>query len=86
MNRHLSFFLIFLFTLTFPASSYAENDVPASVLDFTLKLADEKPVSLDSFKGKVLLLVNVASKCGFTGQYEGLEKLQKNTSLGDFRF
>ena len=35
-------------------------------------------LSLNSFKGKLLLIVNVASKCGFTPQYEGLENLYKN--------
>ena len=43
-----------------------------------------QPESLDSYKGKVLLIVNTASKCGFTYQYEGLEKLQKQ--FGDRGF
>src|SRR5271170_383376 len=46
-----------------------------SVYDFTLKSIDGKPVSLSEYQGKVLLLVNVASKCGYTPQYAGLESL-----------
>jgi len=46
-----------------------------SIYDFTLKDIDGKEVSLGSYTGKVVMLVNVASRCGFTPQYEGLEKL-----------
>ena len=49
-----------------------------SIYDFTLKSIDHQPVSLSSYKGKVLLLVNVASKCGFTPQYTALEKLYES--------
>ncbi len=56
-------------------ASARQEKKPTSVLDFTLPLIDGKPMPLKEFKGKVLLLVNVASKCGFTGQYEGLQKL-----------
>ena len=45
------------------------------IYDFTMKDIDGRDVSLADFRGKVLLVVNVASKCGFTGQYAGLEKL-----------
>jgi glutathione peroxidase len=45
------------------------------VLGFTMKRIDGKEESLEKYKGKVVVLVNVASQCGFTSQYEGLEKL-----------
>nr|WP_310523102.1 glutathione peroxidase [Polymorphobacter sp.] len=48
-----------------------------SVYDFEAKTIDGKTVSLGEWKDKVLLIVNTASKCGFTPQYEGLEKLNE---------
>ncbi|HEU4391181.1 MAG TPA: glutathione peroxidase [Blastocatellia bacterium] len=47
----------------------------ASIYSFSLKDIDGHDVTLSKYKGQVLLLVNVASKCGFTPQYEGLQKL-----------
>ena len=46
-----------------------------SVHDFTMKTIDGKDQPLSAYKGKTLLIVNVASKCGFTPQYKGLEAL-----------
>src|SRR5438105_1515733 len=46
-----------------------------TIYDFKMKDIDGKEVTLADFKGKVLLVVNVASKCGNTPQYEALEKL-----------
>jgi glutathione peroxidase len=48
-----------------------------SVYAFTAKSLSGKDVSLGDFRGQVLLVVNTASKCGFTPQYEGLEKLHE---------
>ncbi|HEY9545906.1 MAG TPA: glutathione peroxidase, partial [Solimonas sp.] len=46
-----------------------------SLYDIPVKRIDGSDANLAPFKGKVLLVVNVASKCGLTPQYEGLEKL-----------
>jgi len=48
-----------------------------SIYQHSVRTIDGKDTSLEDYKGKVLLIVNVASKCGFTPQYEGLEALYK---------
>ena len=60
--------------MTTPAETTA---APASVYDFTVKSIDGKDVKLSQYKGKKLLIVNTASKCGFTPQYKELEELSK---------
>jgi len=47
------------------------------VLNFTMNSLDGKPVNLSKFQGSVVLMVNVASECGYTYQYEGLQALHK---------
>lgn len=49
-----------------------------SVYDFTVKDMQNNPVSLNQYEGKALLIVNTATGCGFTPQYEGLEKLYQD--------
>jgi glutathione peroxidase len=48
-----------------------------SIFDFSVRRNDGKELPLKDYQGKVLLIVNTASKCGFTPQYQGLEALHK---------
>ena len=56
----------------------------ATLHDFKLKTIDGKDQSLADYKGKAVLVVNVASKCGLTPQYEGLEKLHEQYAARGF--
>ncbi len=47
-----------------------------SIYDFSCKDSSGNEVNLSDFRGKILLIVNTASKCGFTPQYDGLQSLQ----------
>src|SRR5512141_2792621 len=60
---------------TGPLSSPTTPPAALTIHDFTLDSIDGQPTSLAKFKGKVVLIVNVASRCGFTPQYAGLEAL-----------
>ena len=69
MKNALSFLLIFNILIM-----NAQN----SIYDFNITTIDGKIMSLSSFKGKKMLLVNTASECGFTPQYQVLEELHQN--------
>jgi len=56
----------------------------SSLYELAAKDISGKEVSLSDYKGKVILFVNTASKCGFTGQYEGLEELYQEFKDRDF--
>jgi glutathione peroxidase len=66
--------LILLIMILLSSSTVAQE----SIYDIKLNDINNDPVDLGQFKGKYLLIVNVASKCGFTPQYEELEEMQRN--------
>jgi|TARA_B100000768_G_C11133377_1_gene312787 glutathione peroxidase len=55
-----------------------------NIYQFSCEDSKGQPVNLSDYEGKALLIVNTASKCGFTPQYEGLEKLQKKYGSDTF--
>lgn len=72
--------LIMAIGLSAPRISHAATDAKScpTLLNHTVKkLQDESAMDLCQFSGKVVLVVNTASKCGFTGQFDPLEKLYK---------
>lgn len=58
-------------------TSPATTPAACPIYDFALKTLEGQPTTLAEYRGKVLLIVNVASQCGFTPQYEGLEALHR---------
>jgi len=56
-----------------------------SIYQFTAPLLDGSPISLESMRGQVLLMVNTASRCGFTPQFAGLERLFETYKERGFR-
>lgn len=74
----------FLFICLLSINVLFSNDNFSTIYDFTVKNIDNKSISLKKYKNKVLLIVNVASLCTFTSQYEGLEKLYTLYKKKDF--
>ena len=75
-------FLLFLLFFTAINQSFAKTNM--SIYNFSFTNIDGKPVNLEDFRGKPLLIVNTASRCGFTPQYEDLQNLfleYKHTDL-----
>lgn len=58
-------------------NTYAKEPSMNTIYDFKVKTIEGKETTLEQYRDKVMLIVNVASKCGFTPQYDGLEALYK---------
>lgn len=69
----MRYLLVILFTMFGLFSSKAQT--PKSIHGFKVEALDGKTIDFSKFKGKKILIVNTASECGFTPQYEDLEKL-----------
>ncbi len=71
MRIFFNLFLLFFINI----QPLTAKEQKMSIYDFNVTSIDGKQVSMSKYRGKVLIIVNVASECGFTPQYEGLEKL-----------
>lgn len=68
-------FLAYMLILIFQDNTIHAKDNQMDLYDFNVTTISGEDISMSKYKGQVLLVVNVASNCGFTSQYEGLEKL-----------
>ncbi len=76
---------IIFFTITLLFLMISKSERTDSIYQYELNLINGEIVSLEEFKGDVLLIVNTASECGFTSQYEGLQKLYETYSDQGFK-
>ena len=81
MNRS---FALRAFCATFTLSTALMAQQPASLYSLKTETLQGKPADLSAYRGKVTLVVNTASECGYTPQYEGLETLHKELSPKGF--
>jgi glutathione peroxidase-family protein len=90
MTRNLQIALLLLLTIplcTIAATGFGPtdkgSDMPSRLYSFEVKTIDGKERQLSDYNGKVVLIVNVASECGFTPQYKGLQEIyQKYKAKG----
>ena len=73
MSKFKVFFCVLIFMFSFLKSGNSDNS--KTIFDFKINSIDGDELDLSKYKGKTLLIVNVASKCGFTKQYDDLQNL-----------
>jgi len=76
--------IIFMICICFSNIIFSQNNEKISFYDFKVKTIDGEEISLSKYAGKKIMVVNVASKCGLTPQYEELEKLYKEFESQNF--
>src|SRR4030095_983626 len=77
--------MMVLALLAAPQGKAPEKPKVADLLNFTMSSLDGKAVNLAKYQGNVVLMVNVASECGYTPQYEGLQALHKKYAARGLR-
>lgn len=76
LSRHIILYIMGFSSLLLNLFSPSEK-ATGSIYDFTMNSLEGKPIDFSQYKNKTLLIVNTASKCGYTYQYEGLQKLHE---------
>ena len=79
-KKYYLLFIVFMFSALFYSNKLLSRNVPGSAYDFTFKSIDGESLPLSQFNGKPILLFNSASKCGFTSQYTGIQKIHEEYS------
>lgn len=69
--------MLSIFSFLFSAPAAPKDKMHKSIYDYKVTALDGSTIDFSAYKGKKILIVNTASKCGFTYQYEGLEELYK---------
>jgi glutathione peroxidase len=76
-RRHFWWRMAMLYTMSMIGSVSTAQEIKGSIYDFKMNSLDGKLIDFNQYRGKYLLIVNTASKCGYTPQYADLEKLEK---------